>query len=244
MTNKNSLKIITPVQEELFEVEYSIRKSNRAKYLQINVLPGKGVEVVAPGRTTLKQARHFLQQHHAWIIRQLKKYGPLLTADLPHEISLQAMQKSWQIEYRSGSYKHYRIKDEHPILHLTGPRYDQVIYQQKLQHWLRQSAKNILPQWLESISKHTGLSYRKLVIRSQKTRWGSCSATGTISLNDRLMFLPHETVRYVMLHELCHTKYMNHSSNFWNTVEKYCPDFSNHEKNLLHAHYELPGWSY
>jgi predicted metal-dependent hydrolase len=81
-----------------------------------------------------------------------------------------------------------------------------------------------------------------LSIRSQKTRWGSCSIRGNISLNDQLLFMPAKTVEYLMIHELCHTRHLNHSTAFWSLVEHHCADYRNHEQLLGKSRNHIPDW--
>ena len=77
-----------------------------------------------------------------------------------------------------------------------------------------------------------GVSYGRITMRNQKTRWGSCSSEGNLNFNCRLLFVPDRIVDYVVIHELAHRKFMNHSKAFWNEVEKYMPDYKEHRKML------------
>ena len=97
---------------------------------------------------------------------------------------------------------------------------------------LAKQAAAILPERVRFFAQQMGLSYGRITIRSQRTRWGSCSPKGNLNFNCLLMLAPKEVQDYVVIHELCHRKEMNHSAAFWAEVEKYCPDFRVHRKWL------------
>lgn len=77
----------------------------------------------------------------------------------------------------------------------------------------------------------------RITIRNQKTRWGSCSAKGNVNFNYQLYYMPQELMDYVIVHELSHRRYMNHSAEFWAEVEKYCPGYRIYREQL--KEYEL-----
>lgn len=97
---------------------------------------------------------------------------------------------------------------------------------------LRKEAKSYLPKRLDYLAKKHEFTYEKLRFSHASSRWGSCSSRGTISLNIALMKLPFELVDYVLLHELVHTKFLNHSHEFWSTLNTVCPDYKVHKKSI------------
>lgn len=90
---------------------------------------------------------------------------------------------------------------------------------------LRAQAKTVLAQRVEYFARQIGVTYGKITVRDQKTRWGSCSQAGNLNFNFRLILAPQEVLDYVVVHELCHRRQMNHSAQFWNEVAQVLPDY-------------------
>lgn len=97
---------------------------------------------------------------------------------------------------------------------------------------LGQKALQVLPKKVEYYAAKIGVTYGTITIRNQKTRWGSCSSKGNLNFNCQLMMLPEEIQDYVVVHELCHRKEMNHAPRFWNEVRRIMPDYEERRKYL------------
>ncbi|MDO4648672.1 MAG: M48 family metallopeptidase [Eubacteriales bacterium] len=97
---------------------------------------------------------------------------------------------------------------------------------------MKELAIRIIPPKVQYFAKIIGVTFGKITIRSQKTRWGSCSSNGNLSFNCLLTQAPEKILNYVIIHELCHRIHMNHSKDFWKEVEKYDPDYNESEKWL------------
>lgn len=103
----------------------------------------------------------------------------------------------------------------------------------------RQAARDYFTKRCAYYRPFTGGNYTRITIRDQKTRWGSCSSTGTLSFNYRLMFAPPRVLDYVVVHELCHLTHMNHSRDFWDLVASVMPDYKQYKVWLKEHGQEL-----
>jgi predicted metal-dependent hydrolase len=111
-----------------------------------------------------------------------------------------------------------------------------------LRGWLVELARATLTPWLTSEAERVGRRPRAVQIRVQKTRWGSCSAGGVISLNAGLLFLEPAIVRYLLVHELCHLMALDHSARFWKAVQRFEPDYRALDRRLTKAWTLIPLW--
>jgi predicted metal-dependent hydrolase len=111
-----------------------------------------------------------------------------------------------------------------------------------LRNWVLRQARAYLRPWLLREAEVVGERPNAVHVRLQRTRWGSCSAQRTISLNAGLLLLEPGLVRYLMVHELCHLRWMNHSRRYWKLVERFEPDYLVLDRRLAEAWTEMPLW--
>jgi predicted metal-dependent hydrolase len=199
---------------------YKIIPSKRAKYIRIKLSNKGELSVTLPPRSSLKQAHQFIQSKSGWIERHLKTLPSLDTLVIPEFIDLKLLNERWLIKIEATeSNECSLIEGDENTLTFTGEQSQLEEYQHLMLHWLKKKARQKFTQMLETLAEEHGFHYQKISIRAQKTRWGSCSSGKNISLNCKLLFMPEAVVKYVMVHELCHTIEMNHSSRFWSLVE-------------------------
>jgi predicted metal-dependent hydrolase len=231
------------------DLEWQLRVSSKARYARLRILPFGGLEVVIPKRFPRKLVAGLVAEHADWARHQLARQAQLRESiNLPSELRLTFDGSTTAIRYRSAPERAQGelfidpadevIEDEVIKIMASGQRAASA----ELRLWIRQRARRLLPPLLEDISRHTGLAYNRVSIRSQRTRWGSCSNRGNISLNDQLLFLPADTVEYLMIHELCHTRHLNHSKAYWTLVQQHCPGYRAHEKHLGQSRNLVPDW--
>ena len=106
---------------------------------------------------------------------------------------------------------------------------------------LTQQARSVIPERVAYYAPAVGVTYGRITIRSQRTRWGSCSSRGNLNFNCLLMLAPEKVVDYVVVHELCHRKEMNHSPRFWAEVERILPDYRQSKRWLKENGQSLMG---
>lgn len=236
--------------EKHISFDYTVRISRRAKRLQIQINPFSQVQVVLPEGMEPERIPSFLEQHRDWIMktraRQLVTQAgiPQITTVIPEQIYLRACDTVWHVSYQQAHENHLSTRGrmgERAELLLSAS--DEYAARHLLQRWLTREAKRHLVPWLASVSQELGLSYSRVSIRAQRTRWGSCSSSGGISLNRALVFLEPELVRYLFVHELCHTVHLNHSRRYWDLVAHHEADFRRHERVLGRATTRIPRWA-
>ena len=226
------------------DIEWQVRVSRRIRRARLQIKPYGGLEVVIPPRFPRDQIAHFVAQHADWIRRHLAEQDRRRNAiGLPEVIRLAFDGSRVAVTYQQpGAAMNYDLfaPPAAETLFVEGRNHGERIA--VLRDWVRQRARERFPPLLETLSARCRLDFSRVTIRSQKTRWGSCSRRGTISLNDQLLFLPRDTVEYLMIHELCHTRHLNHSRRFWELVERHCPDYRRHEALLGQPQDLIPDW--
>ena len=240
------LSVFPEADEPGSELGFDVRESARARRLSIKVFPRGRVEVVIPKRTRPREVESFVNENSEWIKRARESFAlkhPPEPFKLPDEIELRALERTITTRYepRKGAST-VRIRSSSQELVLSGRISDEKRCIQALKRWLATTARKEFEPKLRALSELTGTSFNKLQVRAQRTCWGSRSSTGSISLNLCLLFLEPELVRYLMIHELCHGKHMNHSKSFWRFVGKFEPEYRRLDRELTECWNRVPGW--
>ncbi len=223
--------------------DYTLRRSPRAKHVRLHITPTEGLVVVVPLRFDANRVPDLLDAKRSWIDRKLATLERIdVDLALPETIELKAVGKSWQVDYRPTLSASVSAREHGGVLILSGAVGDRAKCRAALQRWLARQAKHHLVPWLETLSDTHKLRFRKVTIRGQKTRWGSCSSKGTISLNCQLLLVERELVNCVLVHELCHTRHLNHGPKFWALVEQFERDHRELHRRLMEEWARLPGW--
>jgi hypothetical protein len=224
---------------------YSIRTSSRSRNVRLSVSHHSGVVIVVPLGFDPSRIPDIIAKKERWIRRSIEKVQWIVSpVEIPTHINLLSTGRSFNVVFEHNSNHKSHLIEENDILKLCiDPRGKRIPFT-LLKKWLRQKSVGILLPWLEKVSKEHGFIYHKGAIRFQRTRWGSCSTKKNINLNQALVFLRPELVEYLMIHELCHTVEMNHSTRFWKLVGEQCRDYRALDKELKNARRYVERWVY
>lgn len=178
--------------------EYEIKESARVKHLRIDVFPDGRVQVTKPAHISMASTERFIEARRKWVEEIRARF----------ERSAKRREK-----------KREKLGLEAPEP-LPKPRRGSKAYKEAVK-----AARALAARRLAHFNAHYHLRYGTISIRNQKTRWGSCSATGALSFNYRIAYLPSDVADYLIVHELCHIREHNHSPRFWALVDETIPDY-------------------
>ncbi len=228
----------------------SLRHSPRARRIAVRVAATGQVELVVPRGVTEQRAWAFLQSQSEWVRRHVARRRALLPAPQafpPPQLHLLLTGETWRL-FQSGGAGRPRLRLQggagppaSRILELRGTG-TPAQWRAVLLAWLKGRALAEFAPRLDAEAARLGLTYSAMKVRLQRTRWGSCSSRGVISLNIALLFQPEDVVRYLLCHELAHTRHMNHSARFWRLVAEGEPRWRELDRALLQGWRHVPAW--
>ena len=232
-------------QLSLFETRsssdpFAVRISPRARRLTARVHVGGRVEIVVPVGVNAHTVRDFVQRFTPWIDRKVAAMQCFAAPSepVPATVEFALTQEKFAVDWRRGARPRLEQTADRIVVQAPDERGARAL----LQRWLKRAAYQRLAPRLLQLAGELNYSVARVSIRCQRTRWGSCSTRGTVSLNCSLLFLGLDVVRYLFVHELAHTKHMNHSASFWRLVEKIEPDYRRLDRDLLAGWRTVPGW--
>lgn len=208
---------------------YTVRESPRARRVTLRISPRVGFEVVVPRGFDHTRIPAIVQDRAQWAARHLERmaaqgWSPHAAPAPPEALPLRAVGRDVALRTAHDPRKPPTLRQLGPdALLLAGDTADGPACRALVRAWLKARTREALGPRLRELSAALGLPCAGLRVRAQKTRWGSCSASGIISLNCTLLFLPPELADYVLYHELCHIRYLNHSQDYWNLLESLLP---------------------
>lgn len=220
------------------QIPYTVRVSKRATRYHISI-SNKGLEVVLPFGIPLEKAESLLQKNSTWVLTHWEQISRRLRhADfpaLPKNIILYRgvptlIRLKTDSSLKSRAVAEYRAG----FLQVRVPGNVRRIPKNAVSIWMMNQARTVINQRVADLSSAFQLSPRHISIRNQRTRWGSCSSSRTLSFNWRLVMVPVDVMDYVIIHELTHMNEPNHSFRFWSLVAIRCPAYQKHRLWLKH----------
>ncbi len=221
---------------------YQIRRSQRASRARIVVKPGQ-VEIVAPYEIPEVRLHKFVHAKQNWIAQALRKmsssnpqYVDFVPPKFVSGATLTYQGKAHPLIIKPSKLKRIKIEfNQAYIIHLPdgmNPEDNHQNIKEALVKWLRKTIKPCVEQLVAEHAPRKQLNPKSVTIKTQRSRWGSCGINNDININWLLLMAPVEVLEYVVVHELCHIRVKNHSTQFWNLVAEHLPDYKARRKWL------------
>lgn len=190
------------------------------------------------------EVQAFVAESQDWIDRakRVLENEPPVDTRLPDEIELAATGRRVRVSYGCETGRRRFLHEEPGELRIGAPLSHRLKSRKVLRDWLAKTGRETLVPWLRDVSAELGIDYKKTQVRGQKTRWGSCSSAGVISINYCLLFLRPELVRYLFVHELCHRRHFSHCRKYWALVGSLEPEYKALDRQLSESWRHVPGW--
>jgi len=200
------------------DIPYTIRRSTRARRVRVNVHAHMGVEVVLPTRAPERAAAAAVSELRPWIEHRLSEAREVRRRIADRAGTVPYLGTPLQLVPQPGRTRVHR-QGERLLVPADGEA------RPALERFYRRAARAEIAPRLERATALTGSSYSGLDIRAQRTRWASCSSSGRMSFNWRLLLAPERVLEYVVWHEVCHLEILDHSPRFWALVERRWPSY-------------------
>lgn len=221
------------IQLDARRVRYTVRRSARARWLRARIDLRTGLSVTLPDGLDEARVEPFLRSRRRWILRVLKRFdrlAPLIPErTLAHGTTVPFLGRELTLNVGVGEPRVGRLGDS-LIVHVR--RRTPGAVRRALTEWYLREAHRELTERAHALAARHGLTFRKVVVGDQKSRWGTCYENGTISFNWRLLLAPEEVADYLVAHELAHRAVPDHSPRFWAKVEELCPAYRERERWL------------
>jgi len=221
------------------EIEYRVLKTRQNRNIRLTVSGRNGVRISAPRYVPERELHAMVSEKAEWILDRVREFEKL-EDEQPRwqyrdgaSVLLQGKWTPLRVEtWQKNSGRIHLAEDRIVIQVPEHMRKRDDVLRDLFERWIRRWAAQELPRRMDYHASLMQLRHRRVSVRDQRSKWGSCSAAGNISLNMRLMLVPPETANYIIIHELAHLRELNHSPRFWHIVEQYCPDRRAHQRWL------------
>ncbi|MBV9802815.1 MAG: M48 family metallopeptidase [Solirubrobacterales bacterium] len=208
------------------EVIYQVRRSDRARRVRVTVDAVRGIEVVLPRRAPEREAAAAIRELRPWIERRVAELAGARAAVAARGDTVPYLGQSLTVVSDASRRTRVARRGDTLLVPAGAERLP------ALERWYRRAARAEIAPRLDRACALAGTSYSRLTIRGQRTRWASCSRSGAMSFNWRLLLAPEAVLEYVIWHEVCHLEVMDHSRRFWRLVATHSPNYREHVRWL------------
>lgn len=229
-------------------ITFVLKRSDRARHFRMQIGQDRQLTIVVPKRAMRFQIRRFVSEHQSWIKKQVERLKTEKDLCPPHEY------KEGEVFFYFGEKIYLSIephKLKRPKVKVAGDQLQVFLFKSvsksegvkqvksAVEGFYKKKAEEAIHDRLQFFNEHYGFKYNRVSLRNQKSRWGSCSRLKNLNFNWRLIMAPIEVIDYVVVHELCHLKQMNHSPKFWKLAEETIPNYKEVRKWLRKNEYLL-----
>jgi len=214
-------------------IPYEIMINDKLKHVKVSI-GIDGMKVSKPKRIKFDEVERLLNLKVNWIYKHYMEFQSMKVEEYKRE-----WQSGERILYKGKNYniRIFTYDGEQTLVNFKGKKFEVYVNKDltdeqkkksvelQFKKWFIRMAKETVDERLEFYSNNIGLTYNKVTIRAQKTRWGSCSKKGNLNFNWKLIMAPQWVIDYVVIHELCHLRYLNHSKEYWNMVGLHMPEY-------------------
>lgn len=214
-------------------IPYTLSDSKKTKHIKL-VVDKDGLRVVKPPRARIEEVESLLQAKSNWIFKHYMNF---------QTIKINEYKRKWEsgerVPYLGNEYniKIFLHKKQRTSINFNGDTFEifvndtayendrKTLIEKALRRWYISTAYETIKERLDYLCKIIGLTYNTMRIKEQKTRWGSCSKKKNLNFNWKLIMSPQWVIDYVIIHEICHLRHLNHSKEYWAMVEMYMPGY-------------------
>jgi predicted metal-dependent hydrolase len=224
------------------KINFEIKRGNREKSVAIHVHPGAEVTVLAPRNLTEEKIRMILQKKVRWILEkqeQLRNHGDSNPSkEFVSGESFPYLGRNYRLKVvksSAGGDGKCKLVNGRLLVETNGKpdsESEKVAVRKALIEWYVEHAENKIKERVSRFALHIGRWPASVEIKNQVRRWGSCSRNGMVRLNWKIIMAPLSVIDYVIVHELCHLVYRQHSSQFWQKVQSIIPDYKKRRDRL------------
>jgi hypothetical protein len=225
-------------------IPYSISYSRRRKNATIVVHPTKKVEVKVPIKAESQDIRNLIQRKAKWVVKHIEWFNQFQYLDTEKEYvngeTFLYLGRQYRLKIFKSDNEHYaRLKGKYFEVAIPSVKGKEELVRDALFDWYQIHANEQIGRIVEVYSKKLGVEKPHFKVKYQSKRWGSCTNKNQLNFNFLIAMAPMSQIQYVIAHELCHIKYKNHSSDFWQSLRVVMPDYELRKDNL-----RRDGWKY